>query len=46
MKVPVGGGEKTTLAACQNEPFGIAVDATSVYWADVGSGDIMKLTPK
>jgi hypothetical protein len=32
MKVPVGGGARTTLAS--GHPIYIAVDATSVYWTD------------
>jgi hypothetical protein len=38
MKVPVCGGEATTLAADRGRPQYIAVDATSVYWVDWLSG--------
>jgi hypothetical protein len=40
MKVPIGGGEVTTLAVAQ--AGAIAVDKTSVYWADTAA--IMKIS--
>ncbi len=43
MKVPLGGGSPTTLAAGQTEPFGIAVDAAYVYWTAFGDGTVMKV---
>jgi CO/xanthine dehydrogenase Mo-binding subunit len=42
MKVPTSGGTPTTLASGQADPFGITVDATSVYWANWG-GTVMKV---
>jgi hypothetical protein len=50
-KVPLGGGTPITLATGQDVPTFIAVDATSVYWTNAGSGpvpsgSVMKLTPK
>ncbi len=46
MKVPIGGGPATTLASGQNNPRGIAVDRSSVYWVNYVDGSVMKLTPK
>jgi hypothetical protein len=44
MKLPTGGGTPTTLASGQSYPGGIAVDATSVYWSNGGSGTVMKVS--
>lgn len=36
MKVPVAGGQPTTLASLGSEPWAIAIDATNVYWMASG----------
>jgi hypothetical protein len=45
---PVAGGATTTLASGQDIPYGVAVDATSVYFTDYGStstnGSVMKVS--
>ncbi len=58
MKVPLSGGTPIMLASPPysalgpRESYGIAVDATSVYWASyiqqgtVATGAVMKVTPK
>jgi sugar lactone lactonase YvrE len=40
---PVCGEGPCILASGQRSPAGIAVDATSVYWADNGAGTIVKV---
>ena len=44
MKAPLAGGPPyVTLAASQDDPLGLAADATSIYWVDNGSGYVTKL---
>jgi hypothetical protein len=45
LQVGLGGGPSATVASGQSGPFGIAVDATSVYWANEiqSSGTVMKV---
>ncbi|HTM44935.1 MAG TPA: hypothetical protein VL137_08270 [Polyangiaceae bacterium] len=40
--LPVAGGTPTSIAANQMEPDSLAVDATSVYWANRGDNTIHK----
>lgn len=37
MRVPIGGGTPTAVASAES-PVAIAVDGTSVYWAEIGGG--------
>ena len=41
--VPLGGGPVTILADEFLEPFGIAVDATNVYWTNYEDGTVYQL---
>jgi hypothetical protein len=44
MKAPLAGGAPVTIASGENDPWDVAVDATSVYWtADDG---VKRATPK
>jgi len=43
---PLAGGTPTTLATGQISAGAIAVDSTSAYWTNYGSGYVMKMTPK
>ncbi len=47
-KIPIAGGDVTVLATAQDNPTGIAVDDTAVYWTNralgvPGGGTIMKV---
>ncbi len=41
-QLPLGGGSTTPITAV-GEPWGIATDATDVYWTNYGTGDIEKM---
>ncbi len=43
VKVALGGGSPVVLVTNVSNPAGLAVDPTTIYWADPGSGQIMKL---
>jgi hypothetical protein len=40
---PLAGGAPVTLAAGQNTPYGVAVNATAVFWVNIGDGTILKV---
>jgi hypothetical protein len=46
VKFPLAGGAPLTLATGLTSASAIAVDSTSVYWADLPVGTVMKRTPK
>ena len=43
MKVALAGGSPVNLASEQSYPWGIAVDAASVYWTNYHGGEVMKV---
>jgi hypothetical protein len=45
-KAPLAGGSPTTVATSVGQVWSIAVDDTSLYFADASGGTIVKVTPK
>lgn len=45
-KVPVSGGTISILLKDEISGSSLTLDLTSLYWTDVGRGEIIKLTPK
>ncbi len=43
MHAPLTGGTATALASGQNDPNGIALDSTTVYWTNSAGGQVMKV---
>ncbi len=39
-KVPVAGGDATTIASAQPRPYAIAADDACVYWSNLGDGTV------
>ena len=46
MRVPVGGGTPTTIAAGQGKPTYLAVDAAGVYWTNLSNGGTVMMLAK
>lgn len=40
---PLAGGAVTTLVSGEQDPMGVAVDASDVYWTDFYSGSVKKM---
>jgi hypothetical protein len=40
LRAPKGGGTPEVLASGQQSPAGLRIDATSVYWSNVGTEEL------
>ncbi len=44
MAMPLADGNPIALVAGENQPYGVAVDESNVYWTSLGSGTVNKVS--